>query len=388
MQLASAYRSRCSRDMTFPAISRRRKSTAMRRSMCSPRRARSPRSKCAAQRATSTPPPSAWSATSPGCAAHAARRAARIGDGAGRLCQGARRVAGQPVDGGTAGWPMRIPSGLLVAAILAACNQAAEKLAVPPPRVDKNAVIFEPASPQLGSIHTASAEPQREAVLRFNGRLVWDEDRTARVFTPLAGKVMSIAVRAGDAVKAGQMLAVLSAPEFGSAQAEARRAEQDFLLAQKNRTRIEELHAAGVAPAKDLHAALAEEARAASERARTQAKLRAYGGAAADVNQAFVLRSPLSGVVVERQLNPSQELRPDAAPQGGIFVISDPSRLWFVLDVSDRDLGSVRPPESAFWSPARRSNCAASNTSYSSTPATAASSAGQCAWARPATAMR
>src|SRR5205807_10608001 len=90
-------------------------------------------------------------------------------------------------------------------------------------------------------------------------------------------------------------------------------------------------------------AALAEEARAASERARTLAKLRAYGGAAADVNQAFVLRSPLSGVVVERQLNPSQELRPEAAPQGGIFVISDPSRLWFVLDVSDKDLGAVRP---------------------------------------------
>ena len=153
----------------------------------------------------------------------------------------------------------------------------------------------------------------------------------------------SIAVRAGDAVKAGQVLAVLSAPELGSAQAEARRAEQDFLLAQKNRARIEELQAAGVAPAKDLQAALAEEARAASERARTQAKLRAYGGAAADVNQAFVLRSPLSGVVVERQLNPSQELRPDAAPQGGIFVISDPSRLWFVLDVSDKDLGAVRP---------------------------------------------
>jgi cobalt-zinc-cadmium efflux system membrane fusion protein len=237
---------------------------------------------------------------------------------------------------------MRIPSGLLVAAILAGCNQAAEKLAVPPPRVDKNAVIFEPTSPQLGSIHTASAEPHQEAVLRFNGRLVWDEDRTARVFTPLAGKVTSIAARPGDAVKAGQVLAVLSSPELGSAQAEARRAEQDFLLAQKNRARIEELQAAGVAPAKDLQAALAEEARAASERARTQAKLRAYGGAAADVNQALVLRSPLSGVIVERQLNPGQELRPDASPPGGLFVVSDPSRLWFVLDVSEKDLNAVR----------------------------------------------
>src|SRR5712691_4117462 len=102
---------------------------------------------------------------------------------------------------------MKILPRLLVAAVLAGCNQAAEKVAAPPPRVDKNAVIFEPASPQLGSIHTASAEPQREAVLRFNGRLVWDEDRTARVYTPFAGKVLSIAVRPGDKVKAGQVLA-------------------------------------------------------------------------------------------------------------------------------------------------------------------------------------
>jgi len=238
---------------------------------------------------------------------------------------------------------MRIFRILLVAAAVAGCNQAAEKAAVPPPRVDKNAVIFEPTSPQLGFIHTAGVEPQRDAVLRFNGRLVWDEDHTARVFTPLAGKVMSIAVRAGDAVKAGQVLAVLSAPDLGSAQAEARKAEQDYLLAQKNRARIEELHAAGVAPAKDLQAALAEEARAASERARTQAKLRAYGGAASNVNQAFALRSPLAGVVVERQLNPGQELRPDAAPPTGLFVISDPSHLWFVLDVSEKDLRAVRP---------------------------------------------
>ncbi|HSU65047.1 MAG TPA: biotin/lipoyl-binding protein, partial [Burkholderiales bacterium] len=112
---------------------------------------------------------------------------------------------------------MRMFPGLLLAAILSGCNQAAEKPAVPPPRVDRNTVIFEPTSPQLSSIHTGSAEPQHEAVLRFNGRLVWDEDRTARVYTPFAGKVLSIAVRPGDQVKAGQVLAVLSAPELGSA---------------------------------------------------------------------------------------------------------------------------------------------------------------------------
>ncbi|HSU62702.1 MAG TPA: efflux RND transporter periplasmic adaptor subunit, partial [Burkholderiales bacterium] len=226
---------------------------------------------------------------------------------------------------------------------LAACGEKEPKPAAQPQVENHSVVVFPAGSAQVASIVSVPIEPRREAVIRFNGRLVWNEDRTVRVFAPFAGRVTAIAVRPGDRIAAGQSLATVSAPELGLAQAEARKAEQDFLLAQKNRARIEELHAAGIAPAKDLQAALAEEARAASERSRTQAKLRAYGGAPADVNQAFVLRSPLSGVVVERQLNPGQELRPDAAPPTGLFVISDPSRLWFVLDVSDKDLGAVRP---------------------------------------------
>jgi cobalt-zinc-cadmium efflux system membrane fusion protein len=226
--------------------------------------------------------------------------------------------------------------------LLAACSQPSEK-PPPPPRVEKDTVIFEPTSPQTASIVSVGVEPRRETVTRFSGRLIWNEERTARIFTPFAGKVISIAVRPGDTVTQSQELAILASPELGSAQAEARKAEQDYQLAQKNLARVQELQAAGVAPAKDLQAAQAEEARTASERARTQARLKMYGTGAKDVDQRYVLRSPVSGVVVERSLNPGQELRPDAAPPGGLFVVSDPAQLWFVLDVSETSLGAIRP---------------------------------------------
>jgi len=77
---------------------------------------------------------------------------------------------------------MRILPGLLSAAVLAGCNQAAEKLAVPPPRVDKNTVIFEPTSPQLGLIHTAGTEPQRDAVLRSTAGWSGRGSHGARVY--------------------------------------------------------------------------------------------------------------------------------------------------------------------------------------------------------------
>ena len=238
-------------------------------------------------------------------------------------------------------------SRLLLALLIAlgGCARNDDK-GVPAPRVEKDMVIFEPSSPQLAALQTAGAEPHNEALLRLNGRLVWNEDRTVRIFSPFAGRVLSIGARSGDRVKAGQTLAVLAAPELGVAQSEARKAEQDYALAQKNLARIEELHGAGIAPAKDLQVAQAEFARTAAERSRTQSRLKLYGKDAnteeKQVDQQLSLRTPISGAVVERNLNPGQELRPDTQGDKPLFVVSDPTQLWFLLDVSEKDLGELK----------------------------------------------
>jgi cobalt-zinc-cadmium efflux system membrane fusion protein len=52
-------------------------------------------------------------------------------------------------------------------------------------------------------------------MLSMPGRLVWNEDKTVRVATPFAGRVMEILVQPGATVKAGQPLAMLTSPDFG-----------------------------------------------------------------------------------------------------------------------------------------------------------------------------
>jgi cobalt-zinc-cadmium efflux system membrane fusion protein len=224
---------------------------------------------------------------------------------------------------------------------LSACSRNGGDKGPPPPRVEKDSVLFDPGSPQLAGIASAAVEPRREQLLRFSGRLVWDEDRTVRVFSPFAGRVLSIAARPGDRVKPGQTLAVLAAPELGQAQSDARKAEQDQALAEKSFARVKELHGAGVAPDKDLQAAQADLARTSAERARTLARLKLYGKAADAVDQQLELRTPIAGVVVERNLNPGQELRPDSQGDKALFVVSDPTRLWVMLDLSERDAALV-----------------------------------------------
>jgi membrane fusion protein, heavy metal efflux system len=57
-------------------------------------------------------------------------------------------------------------------------------------------------------------------------------------------------------------------------------------------------------------------------------------------------------VLVERNINPGQELRADQmlanAPNlfAPLFVISDPTKLWLQVDVSEADLSSLQPGQS------------------------------------------
>jgi cobalt-zinc-cadmium efflux system membrane fusion protein len=239
---------------------------------------------------------------------------------------------------------MRAVAMVLAAAMLVAgCGERDKKADVPAPRLENGRVVFPEGSPQLAALQSDMVSIGAPERLRLAGRLVWDEERTVRLFPPFAGRVMRILVKPGDAVRAGQPLALLSSPDFGQAQAEARRAHSDFSLAQKNLERLRELHAAGVAARKELNTAEADYARADAEQARASGRIKLYGASGDTVDQSFALRSPIAGTVVERNINPGQELRPDvAAGAPAMFVVTDPSRLWVQLDAGERDLPGLK----------------------------------------------
>jgi membrane fusion protein, heavy metal efflux system len=145
----------------------------------------------------------------------------------------------------------------------------------------------------------------------------------------------------GQRVAAGQVLAQLASPEFGAAQAETSRTQTDALLAQQTLQRQRELFDAGVIARKDLELAEAEASRAQAEATRAQARTSLYGGASA-INQQLGLRTDMAGTVVERNINPGQELRPDTL-SSPLFIVSDPTSLWVQIDAQEADLRDLRP---------------------------------------------
>ena len=240
----------------------------------------------------------------------------------------------------------RLLAGLLAASLLTACGKRApDFVELPPPVREGDTLTFKPGSPQLAAFKVELVAGQKPAPLAVTGRLAWNEDATVRILPPLAGRLVALKAPVGVRVAAGDLLAEISSPDFGQAQSDAARAATDLVAAERTKERVSRLVERGAAPRKDLDAADADLLRARAEERRTSARLARWGGdatrdAAREPDQLFRLTSPIAGVVVERNANPGQEARPDAPVP--LFVVSEPRTLWVFLDVTERDLTSVK----------------------------------------------
>lgn len=239
---------------------------------------------------------------------------------------------------------------LAVAALtaLTACKEAP-----PPPAAEAQPILqgkqlrYPAGHSQLSLLKTTPVKPAEAVQVELPAHLVWNEEKTQRLYAPLAGRVATIHADLGQVVAPGTALLSLQSPDLGSAQADAARARADQQLADKALQRQRELFAAGIVARKDLEQSEADATRARAEAERASARARLYGGGEL-VNQQLTLKSGIRGVVVERNVNPGQELRPDLSGPGvpALFVVSDPASLWVQIDAREADIAALKPGSS------------------------------------------
>ncbi len=238
--------------------------------------------------------------------------------------------------------PLLQAACLSALAFLSACQDKTGPAAtIPQPIIESNRLRYPAEHPQLKLLVSVAAKSAQSLTVELPARLVWNEEKTQRIYPAFAGRVGRITADVGQSVVAGQVLAQLASPEFGAAQADTTRAQADARLAQQNLQRQRELFEAGVVARKDLESAEAEAARILAEVARAQARTHLYGSSAG-VNQQLGLRTDIAGTVVERNLNPGQEVRPDNVTTP-LFTVSDPGSLWVLIDAQEADLRDLRP---------------------------------------------
>lgn len=173
------------------------------------------------------------------------------------------------------------------------------------------------------------------------GKIAYDETRTARVSAPISGRVVSDLPGLGAVVKAKDPLIELDSPEFGQAKENYANALADQQLADYAWGRAKTLFDHGVLPHKELQEVENRLAHAKDDVRRSLMHLKNLGVSDNEINNRYLVRSPIAGVITERHVNPGMEVRPDlGAP---LFVVSDLKSLWLQMSVFEKDLGLVMP---------------------------------------------
>jgi len=259
-------------------------------------------------------------------------------------------------------WPIL---GLVVAFVLAiviwqhftsptpkAADRTAEKTAEKSPN-DTIAVNEQ----QLKQISTDMMKQRLVAVDRkATGKVGFNEVRLTPVFTPFAGRTVELLANKRDNVRSGQSLAVIEAPDFVSAQNDLASARSDLAKAniglnatQVGAERARRLHQQEAIATKDLQQAESDLARAQDDVRRSQAavaaaehRLRLFGKEPDEtptVDPRVTLRAPIGGTIVDRKVGPGQYVKPDTPDP--LFLISDLSALWVLVDVYESDVAAV-----------------------------------------------
>jgi cobalt-zinc-cadmium efflux system membrane fusion protein len=202
-------------------------------------------------------------------------------------------------------------------------------------------------APQLAFLQIKQVEALPEPLTEaLNARIAYDDNHTARVFSPIAGRVLRISTEMGQWVKAGDPLVVLDSPDFAQAVADSAKADADLAHKQKAYERAKQLLEVQGIARKDVEAAEADMQQADAEARRARARLKNLSSQALSQKGEFILRAPVAGIVSERLVSTGSEVRPDAASP--LFVITDPKRLWLQIDLPERQLGKVRVGQPVF----------------------------------------
>jgi RND family efflux transporter MFP subunit len=189
-------------------------------------------------------------------------------------------------------------------------------------------VTLEPRRVQMIGVRTGRVERRAmDTDMRLAGYVTVDETRTATVNARTSGWVEALHVdQTGEAVSRGVPLLALYSQDIYAA-------GQDLLnaLASFNRATVDS--ALSLSRRRVLDAAR-DRLRLLGMSADDVARLEETG----DVNTLFTLRSPFSGVVLEKNVVDGQFVTPDQA----LFRIADLGTVWVVADVYERDIASVR----------------------------------------------
>jgi membrane fusion protein, heavy metal efflux system len=189
------------------------------------------------------------------------------------------------------------------------------------------------------AVEAAQAEPVNPKLI-LPAVVESDPARTAAVLTPLGGRVVEIKVALGDRVHKGQVLAVIDSPDLGQAYDDYDKAADTYQLTQKNLTRQQEQFKLGTLSSRDLDQAKSDNAQAAAEFARTQARLKTLGVPEERHTHSTLLSvaAPVAGSLTTLNIAIGNMINDPTQP---IMTVADLSTVWVTAMVPEKDVAAI-----------------------------------------------
>lgn len=172
--------------------------------------------------------------------------------------------------------------------------------------------------------------------LTLTGKVTFNEDKVARIFPMVSGNITGVTAQLGDYVTKGEKLGVIRSGEMAGYGNDVVTAKTNLLIAQKNMDAAEDMYKSGLMSQKDFVTAQQMYKQAESQLNKSSEVLQINGGS---TQGQFVVKTPISGFIVEKQINNDMAIRPDNT--NDLFTISDLKDVWVMANVYESNIGQV-----------------------------------------------
>jgi cobalt-zinc-cadmium efflux system membrane fusion protein len=269
-----------------------------------------------------------------------------------------QHVGGEPIQHGAMLQPERRPPWFkarrtLALAVVVAVLVAAASIAVAirssarsthpepaatGPRREGDAIVVSAGFRDVAALETVPAvSAPLVPVVNVVGAVEFDPTHVAAVGARAPGVVTHVMHVEGDFVTKGEVLAEIESGGLAQANADLRIAAAEERAAAINAARERDLLARQLTTAREAEVAEAklEEQRALLRAAKQ--RVEALGGGRGRDTGISQLRAPAAGVVAQRSIAPGQSVEPGHVA----FRVGDVDRLWVLLRVFERHLGTI-----------------------------------------------
>ena len=229
-------------------------------------------------------------------------------------------------------------TSILFVFIYCSCNVNTEVVAI------KNEPLISDSLAKIISIDTVKIDNISDEI-SLSGEVNNDDNKVVKIFPNASGQVVSVTVSLGDKVVKGQTLAVIKSADVAGNYSDLKTANTDAAIAEKEFKSAEQLYKNGISSQKEFTQAKLEYYKATNAVSKVHTQIAINGGGKTNAGGTYIISSPRSGYIVEKNITAGSFIRNDNAQN--LFTISDMQDVWVWANVFETDINKIKLGTSA-----------------------------------------